>query len=67
VFAVGNVAYEALAKLLLHLGAGPGGHTHVVVTDVREELVVYVNGEQRAGPAAVALSATVNVQHSCTQ
>jgi hypothetical protein len=47
VFAVGNVAYEALAKLLLHLGAGPGGHTHVVVTDVREELVVYVNGEQR--------------------
>lgn len=45
VFAVGNVAYEALAKLLLHLGAGPGGSTHVVVTDVREELVVYVNGE----------------------
>ncbi|WIA11258.1 hypothetical protein OEZ85_011384 [Tetradesmus obliquus] len=44
VFAVGNVAYEALAKLLLHLGAGPGGSTHVVVTDVREELVVYVNG-----------------------
>jgi hypothetical protein len=46
VFAVGNVAYDALAKLLLHLGAGPGGNTHVVVTDVREELVVYVNGEQ---------------------
>ncbi|KAF6255732.1 inositol hexakisphosphate-domain-containing protein [Scenedesmus sp. NREL 46B-D3] len=44
VFAVGNVAYDALAKLLLHLGAGPGGNTHVVVTDVREELVVYVNG-----------------------
>jgi hypothetical protein len=45
VFAVGNVAYDALAKLLLHLGAGPDGNTHVVVTDVREELVVYVNGE----------------------
>lgn len=45
VFAVGNVAVDALAKLLSHLGAGPGGNCHVVVTDVREELVVYVNGK----------------------
>ena len=26
------------------LGAGEDGDTHVVVTDVREELVVYING-----------------------
>lgn len=44
-FAVGNVSFDALSKLLTHLGAGPGGKTHVVMTDVREELVVYVNGE----------------------
>jgi hypothetical protein len=44
VFAVGNVAVDALARLLVHLGAGPNGNTHIVVTDAREELVVYVNG-----------------------
>eukprot|EP00878_Enallax_costatus_P006221 GHUV01006524.1.p1 GENE.GHUV01006524.1~~GHUV01006524.1.p1 ORF type:complete len:1656 (+),score=579.22 GHUV01006524.1:267-5234(+) len=44
VFAVGNVSVDALGKLLSHLGAGPGGNCHVVITDVREELVVYVNG-----------------------
>ena len=27
------------------LGARPGGRTHVVITDLREELVVYVNGK----------------------
>ena len=27
------------------LGARPGGSSHVVVTDLREELVVYVNGK----------------------
>lgn len=45
VFAVGNVSVDALGKLLAHLGAGAAGNCHVVVTDVREELVVYVNGE----------------------
>eukprot|EP00775_Hariotina_reticulata_P011247 gene11247-11396_t len=44
VFAVGNVAVDALARLLVHLGAGPKGNCHIVVTDAREELVVYVNG-----------------------
>lgn len=34
----------ALARLLETLGAGEDGDTHVVVTDVREELVVYING-----------------------
>lgn len=43
-FAVGNVSVDALGRLLGHLGAGPGGDCHVVVTDAREELVVYVNG-----------------------
>ena len=27
------------------LGARPGGKSHVVITDLREELVVYVNGK----------------------
>lgn len=44
VFAVGNVPVAALARLLETLGAGESGDTHVVVTDVREELVVYING-----------------------
>lgn len=43
-FAVGNVPVAALARLLETLGAGESGDTHVVVTDVREELVVYING-----------------------
>lgn len=47
-FAVGNVSAESLGKLLSHLGAGPDGNCHVVITDVREELMVYVNGETTA-------------------
>ena len=31
-------------RLLSELGARPGGKVHVVVTDLREELVAYVNG-----------------------
>lgn len=44
IYTVGNVDVSALRRLLSHLGAGPSGHTHVVLSDVREELVVYVNG-----------------------
>jgi hypothetical protein len=44
VYCVGSVSAEALARLLGALGAGPGGGAHAVVSDVREELVVYVNG-----------------------
>lgn len=32
-------------RLLSELGARPGGHVHVVATDLREELVAYVNGK----------------------
>jgi hypothetical protein len=35
---------EGLRRLLAHLGAAKGGSVQVVLTDVREELVVYVNG-----------------------
>lgn len=35
---------EGLRRLLAHLGASSGGDAQVVLTDVREELVVYVNG-----------------------
>ena len=34
----------AECRLLSELGARPGGRVHVVVTDLREELVAYVNG-----------------------
>lgn len=35
-----------MKKLLCGLGAGPGGGTeYVVLTDIREELYVYVNGQ----------------------
>ncbi|KAI8474087.1 MAG: inositol hexakisphosphate-domain-containing protein [Monoraphidium minutum] len=44
VFTVGNCSAEGLRRLLAYLGAGGGGGAHVVLTDVREELVVYVNG-----------------------
>jgi hypothetical protein len=44
IYTIGNSSCSGLRKLLKHLGAGPGGDTHVVLTDVREELVVYVNG-----------------------
>ena len=44
IYTIGNTSCAGLRKLLSHLGAGPGGNAHVLVTDVREELVVYVNG-----------------------
>ncbi|GBF92770.1 paladin [Raphidocelis subcapitata] len=57
VYTVGNCSVEGLRRLLALLGAGPGGAgggggaeggngggCTVVLTDVREELVVYVNG-----------------------
>ena len=44
VFALGNATVEGLRRLLDALGALPAGGTHVVVTDLREELVLYVNG-----------------------
>lgn len=44
VYTVGNTTVEQLRRLLSHLGAGPMGRHHVVVSDVREELVVYIHG-----------------------
>ena len=35
---------QGLRNLLRHLGARPGGPAHFVVSDLREELVIYVNG-----------------------
>lgn len=35
---------QGLRNLLRHLGARPGGATHLVVSDLREELVIYING-----------------------
>ena len=35
---------QGLRNLLRHLGARPGGPAHFVVSDLREELVVYING-----------------------
>lgn len=44
VYTIGNATVDGLRKLLSTLGALPGGNTHVVITDLREELVLYVNG-----------------------
>ncbi|KAK9839780.1 hypothetical protein WJX81_000925 [Elliptochloris bilobata] len=44
VYTVGSCSVQGLRNLLSHLGAPPGGPVTVVVSDVREELVGYVNG-----------------------
>ncbi|KAK9808828.1 hypothetical protein WJX72_004439 [[Myrmecia] bisecta] len=44
VYTLGSSTVQGVRNLLSALGARPGGFTHVVVTDLREELVAYVNG-----------------------
>ena len=44
VYSVGTCTARGLRALLAELGARPGGPAHVVVSDLREELVLYVNG-----------------------
>uniref|UniRef100_A0A7S3QUH6 Tyrosine specific protein phosphatases domain-containing protein n=1 Tax=Dunaliella tertiolecta TaxID=3047 RepID=A0A7S3QUH6_DUNTE len=44
ILSCGGVTLQGLRDLLAHLGAGPQGSNHVVMTDLREELVVYING-----------------------
>jgi Inositol hexakisphosphate len=44
VHTVGAATVKGLRKLLESLGARPGGPTHVIITDLREELVLYING-----------------------
>eukprot|EP00803_Ostreobium_quekettii_P003854 evm.model.scf_787.5 EVM.evm.TU.scf_787.5 scf_787:45503-61553(+) len=44
VYAIGNPSVEGMQRLLSHFDAGPSGSTHVVLSDIREELVVYVSG-----------------------
>ncbi|GMH33294.1 hypothetical protein BSKO_01128 [Bryopsis sp. KO-2023] len=44
VYTVGNLSVDALRRLLSHFDAGPSGQTHVVISDIREEMVVYVRG-----------------------
>jgi len=44
VYAVGTCTARGLRALLAELGARPGGPAHVVISDLREELVLYVNG-----------------------
>lgn len=54
---IGSPTYAELEVLLTSLGAGPGGARTAVVTDLREELTLYVSGapasrRERARPAA---------------
>lgn len=44
VHTVGAATVKGLRRLLESFGAKPGGPTHVVITDLREELVLYING-----------------------
>ena len=43
-YALGNASVGGLRALLRALGAAPGGPTHAVITDLREEVVLYVRG-----------------------
>ena len=38
------IPLQGIRNLMSQLGARPGGNVHVVVTDLREELAVYING-----------------------
>ena len=42
--ATAAVPLQGIRNLMSQLGARPGGNMHVVVTDLREELAVYING-----------------------
>ena len=44
VYTVGNSTVDGWRRLLSALGARPGGANFIVITDLREELVLYVNG-----------------------
>lgn len=44
IFTIGNANVSGLRRLMEALGAVPGGDAHVVMTDLREEMVLYVNG-----------------------
>lgn len=44
IFTIGNATISGLRKFMQQIQALPGGHSHVIFTDLREELVVYVNG-----------------------
>jgi hypothetical protein len=41
---LGDATVDGLRRLLAAAGAKPGGPRHIVVTDLREELVLYVRG-----------------------
>lgn len=45
VYTLGSCTVRGVRALLARLGARPRGPAHVVVSDLREELVVYVNGQ----------------------
>ena len=44
IFTMGNATISGLRKFMQQVGALPGGNAHVIFTDLREELVIYVNG-----------------------
>lgn len=44
IFTIGNASIAGLRKFLQQAGALPGGDAHIIFTDLREELVIYVNG-----------------------
>lgn len=44
IYSVGSLTMEGLRAVLTYLGANQGGKCTVCISDIREELVVYVNG-----------------------
>lgn len=44
VYSLATPTVEGVEGVLTHIGAAPGGSKRAVLTDLREEVVVYVNG-----------------------
>jgi hypothetical protein len=44
VYSLATPTVEGIEGVLNHIGAAPGGSKRAVLTDLREEVVVYVNG-----------------------
>lgn len=44
IYTIGNASISGLRQFMHKAGALPGGNTHIIFTDLREELVIYING-----------------------
>lgn len=52
VYSLATPTVEGVQGVLSHIDAAPGGSKRAVLTDLREEVVVYVNGLVSFSPSA---------------